>query len=1672
VAAAKIIDYRELIERSTRDFVGRQWVRDAVDGFLGDAGGLRYFLLLGEPGCGKTTFMADLVRTRGYAHHFIGKGSQRGISSSAAWHDPVRFAESIGYQLLRDYGAWIMDWEAWGIHVSQQVRELDGLLVGADLTDFAALPRPADEPAVSVSQEVERFGPAAQAIGVYVEKFVMDVEQIVHQLLTTPLRKIGERWPEHQLVIVLDGLDEAEGHSNPQRSILAMLPGADLPDNVRFILSSRPGDHLTQDFLGQVRPFWLSEDTTGRQDDRAFGDARDYVRRLAAEPQVHALLTQRGLTPEALAGRVAAASRGNFLYLHHYGQGLRDGYDNLLDLDALPAGLNGIYHDFLGAIKLRREDVSWDDAYKPVLGILAAAREPLTRALISEFASVRQGTAGTILTRIKQFLDATKTDDRWRYAIYHSSFGEYLLSEENEDYIDGHEAHGQVVDYYRRRCQGDWPDVAGEGYPRRHLATHLAGAGLDEELLALITREWWLARARGDGYIQDGFLADVETAWRSALRQDPPPPSVLARLNTARRVVGHQVGGYDDTALRALAWLRREPEAVAHARLRSWPFGQANGLLAVFEVLREREEPDAAVLTEAADAANGIEDRWTRYDVLTRIVVALAHEGRCAAAGAVAERIDVPGHQVTALLKAAAERGQAADGDGVRSLLALAWEAAHDAPSSEPVSVQTLANVVNAALDLGVAVPDGADDELADGIGGLYGNSRWNAEKVAAVTLTRLGAHDLATRLLGGITERWSRAHRKIEIALARASAGAPGADALFDAALDDARHLDSESSRVGTTKDIAIAMIGAGLLDEAATVISEIEGTQEGNWATAALAEALVAAGRLDDARGLAQALSALVAAGRFDQAPGMVQAPGVLADALISERRFGEAAEVVRLIIYPPSRAEAFLRLAQALNGDTAPGVEDPFGLAIEAARVVDDPRNIHSLSMRARTQAKIALVLTETGDPRAADVFHEAAQSAIANLDAEFQAGAIEGVGVALCQTGQYAAAVDLAAVVEYPELRAGVLNALSDAIGEEGDYERAAEVARSVPEGKYRAKVLGRVALTAARGGHDGAAALLDEAVGIATSTSDPAAWVNTLVDVAQAAGRAPGGMARKVLDAALLACDRIDEGEDREHAKHRLALAFAELGEHERALQVARAFSSYRYAVPGAVRDVAVALIEAGQAEPAMELTRSDRDDRDEFAWGNVLPDMAAALTKRGDFGRAEEVVARIGSDFERQRSLEELARALIKAGELAEAKRVAEALDRDLGRGWTLGELAGAYVAAGEEALATSVLDRLGQGKKRDTATGWAVRSLIDAGAFDAAERFARTIHDRQELQWVLKDLAVGMAEAGLIEDAAAVARSIPEGQHGSSYRGSAWQGIAVALAGAGDPRVGVYFDEALRELRTHNPPGDWDLENLGLALARAGSADKAADIIAALQEDKYRAEAWLKLAVILARDGGGDGEQAKDLLARARQLARGIAHYDLPSQDFRELAWALAEQGQFDDALMVARADERGGGSYTLNPIAAAIARSGQRTAVRRIIADHSRAADERASISDRVSEESFDHTVLSSLAIALAGEGECDLALAAVRAMRRADERARTLRTTVATMARSGHFDRALAAADATGLDDYLQTLCAWSPGLAGGEPDGAVAVLREACAVLAWVRPDFRELADLLR
>src|SRR5262249_23317487 len=147
---------------------------------------------------------------------------------------------------------------------------------------------------------------------------------------------------------------------------------------------------------------------------------RAYVAQLTVEGPVRELLERKQVRPEALTEGVARASAGNFLYLHHYAEGLRAGDDKLLNVKKLPQGLYGIYAYFLRRIKAEREpDVPWTTAYKPVLGILAVAREPLTQRQLGEFTGVDRALVGSIVGDAKQFLDVVEHQSNRLYALYH-----------------------------------------------------------------------------------------------------------------------------------------------------------------------------------------------------------------------------------------------------------------------------------------------------------------------------------------------------------------------------------------------------------------------------------------------------------------------------------------------------------------------------------------------------------------------------------------------------------------------------------------------------------------------------------------------------------------------------------------------------------------------------------------------------------------------------------------------------------------------------------------------------------------------------------------------------------------------------------------------------------------------------------------------------------------------------------------------------------------------------------------------------------------------------------------------------------------------------------------------------------------------------------------------------
>lgn len=67
----RIHEFQTLVNERTQGFVGREFIFKAMDDFLKDSKfPSGYIIISGEPGIGKTALLAQLVKQRGYVHHF------------------------------------------------------------------------------------------------------------------------------------------------------------------------------------------------------------------------------------------------------------------------------------------------------------------------------------------------------------------------------------------------------------------------------------------------------------------------------------------------------------------------------------------------------------------------------------------------------------------------------------------------------------------------------------------------------------------------------------------------------------------------------------------------------------------------------------------------------------------------------------------------------------------------------------------------------------------------------------------------------------------------------------------------------------------------------------------------------------------------------------------------------------------------------------------------------------------------------------------------------------------------------------------------------------------------------------------------------------------------------------------------------------------------------------------------------------------------------------------------------------------------------------------------------------------------------------------------------------------------------------------------------------------
>ncbi len=113
---AGIIDDSRYIAEKTTGFVGRKWLFDAIAEFTRRQP-RGYFILRGDPGIGKSAFLAQMVKRDGHIHHFNVRAE--GIRS------PERFLSNLCSQLIATYR---LDYSSLPADATQDSRFLNSLL--------------------------------------------------------------------------------------------------------------------------------------------------------------------------------------------------------------------------------------------------------------------------------------------------------------------------------------------------------------------------------------------------------------------------------------------------------------------------------------------------------------------------------------------------------------------------------------------------------------------------------------------------------------------------------------------------------------------------------------------------------------------------------------------------------------------------------------------------------------------------------------------------------------------------------------------------------------------------------------------------------------------------------------------------------------------------------------------------------------------------------------------------------------------------------------------------------------------------------------------------------------------------------------------------------------------------------------------------------------------------------------------------------------------------------------------------------------------------------------------------------------------------------------------------------------------------------------------------------
>ena len=277
------------------------------------------------------------------------------------------------------------------------------------------------------------------------------------------------------------------------------------------------------------------------------------------------------MSAENVANRIALASGGNFLYVVWLLRAIAKGVQRFDVLEALPPGLDGVYREFLRTRRLGDDKQAWRTSYRPLLGILAAARQALTVDQLENFAHLEEQDIQDMLIDVEQFLEPSHYA-RHRYQLFHQSVVDFLgdKGRAEEFWIGSAWAHRQIIAFFKGKTP-NWSEVdwkRADDYALLHLASHIyalrSESAMRGEVYELISRPYMLEKRIRFGSDR-AFTVDLVLGLDAAAAEVPPNLVEETRISLVYATLASIANDMPSNALGALAWTGRTERALDYA---------------------------------------------------------------------------------------------------------------------------------------------------------------------------------------------------------------------------------------------------------------------------------------------------------------------------------------------------------------------------------------------------------------------------------------------------------------------------------------------------------------------------------------------------------------------------------------------------------------------------------------------------------------------------------------------------------------------------------------------------------------------------------------------------------------------------------------------------------------------------------------------------------------------------------------------------------------------------------------------------------------------------------------------------------------------------------------------------------------------------------------------------